>query len=148
MNLRRFLMFVIHNKISIMKKLIDTKGKFSLGVAVIFAFLSILNSCTKDSMSDMYGMGNNNGGSGTPGTNEVWIKGMAFNPSTITVAAGTTITWTNKDAVAHTVTSDTDLFDSGNMGSNETFSFKFTTAGSYTYYCTIHPSMTAKVVVN
>jgi plastocyanin len=73
---------------------------------------------------------------------------MAFNPSTITVAAGTTITWTNKDAIAHTVTSDNKLFDSGSIGSNGTYSFTFATAGTFSYHCTVHPTMTASVTVN
>jgi plastocyanin len=73
---------------------------------------------------------------------------MAFNPKLISVTAGTTITWTNKDAIAHTVTSSTALFNSGSIGANATFSFKFATAGSFSYYCAIHPSMTASVTVN
>lgn len=98
----------------------------------------------------MTGLGNTGGTGGTsgPGVNEVFIQGMAFNPSTITVAAGTTITWTNKDAIAHTVTSLTNLFNSGNIGTGGTYSFTFTTAGSYSYYCAIHPTMTASVTVN
>jgi plastocyanin len=129
-----------------MKKLMNSFSMFSIGVPILFAILSISNSCTKD--SSMYGSGNDNGGSGTPGANEVWIQSMKFKPSVITVAAGTTITWTNKDGVDHTVTSDTDLFDSGDMGNGETFSFTFTTAGSYPYYCAFHPDMTGEVVVN
>jgi plastocyanin len=128
-----------------MKKSIGSISRFSIGFVILVTILTISNSCTKDSM---YGMGNNNGSSGSPGKSEVWIEGMAFNPSVITVAAGTTITWTNKASIAHTVTSDTGLFDSGDIGSNGTFSFKFATAGSYLYHCAIHPSMTAKVVVN
>ncbi len=130
-----------------MKRSIGSKRRFSIVIAILFAILTISNSCTKDST---YGMGNDMGGSGSgsPGTNEVWIQGMAFSPSVITVAAGTTITWTNKATIDHTVTSDTGLFDSGDIGSNGTFSFKFTTAGSYPYHCAIHPSMKAKVVVN
>jgi plastocyanin len=129
-----------------MKKSIGSKTKFSIGITILFAILTISNSCSKS--SSMYGMGNNNGSSGSPGANEVWIEGMAFTPSVITVAAGTTITWTNKASIAHTVTSDKGLFDSGDISSNGTFTFKFTTAGSYPYHCAVHPSMTAKVVVN
>ena len=90
----------------------------------------------------------NKGGSGEPGANEVWIQNMAFNPSTITVAAGTTITWTNKDAVIHNVTSNTGLFSSGSISTGGTFSYTFSTSGTFSYYCTIHPSMTASVTVN
>jgi plastocyanin len=130
-----------------MKKLISSKSRFLIGITLLIATLSISNSCTKssDSMSPTVTPGTKTTG---PGTNEVWIQGMAFSPSTITVNAGTTITWTNKDAVSHTVTSSSGLFNSGNISTNVTYSFKFSTAGSYSYYCAIHPSMTATVVVN
>ncbi len=133
-----------------MKTLNNSKGKMLLSIAFIFAILSISNSCTKSS-DNTYGNNGGNGGDGGkggPGTNEVWIQGMAFNPSIITVIAGTRITWTNKDGVTHTVTSDTGLFDSGSVSSNGTFSYMFSTPGTYPYHCTIHPSMTATVVVN
>jgi plastocyanin len=133
-----------------MKKLIGPQSRLLIGIASLFAILTISNSCTK-TMDNMYGMGSgtgNKGGSGGPGTNEVWIQSMAFNPLTISVAAGTTITWTNKDAVSHTVTSTTNLFNSGAIGTNGTYSFTFTTSGTYPYYCTIHPAMKATVTVN
>ncbi len=131
-----------------MKKSTSSKSRLIIGAAILFAILSISNSCKK-TMSDPYGTGGGTGGSGGPGTNEVWIQGMAFNPATITVAAGTTIKWTNKDLVAHTVTSSSTFpFDSGSIGSNGTWSFTFTTAGNFQYKCTFHPSMIATVVVN
>ncbi len=99
--------------------------------------LLISVSCSKSSSS-----------TGTPGANEVWIQNMAFSPSTITVTAPVTIKWTNKDGIAHTVTSNTGLFDSGNMGGGSTFSQLFDTPGSYPYHCTIHPDMTGTVIVN
>jgi len=83
-----------------------------------------------------------------PGTNEAFIQGMAFDPATIAVAANTTVTWTNKDAVSHTVTSDNGMFSSGSIGTNGTYSFMFTTSGTYKYHYAIHPSMTAEVIVN
>lgn len=86
--------------------------------------------------------------SDVPGPNEVFIEGNTFRPSTITVTAGTTITWTNKDGVNHTVTSTTGLFDSGSISSNGNYPHTFTTAGTFPYYCTIHPFMTATVIVN
>jgi plastocyanin len=110
----------------------------------------VSNSCNKSTAYNTPTTGGTGGtgSSGGPGANEVFIQGMAFNPSSITVTAGTTITWTNKDAVAHTVTSKTNAFDSGNLGTNSTFSFTFATAGSYSYYCKVHPSMVATVTVN
>jgi plastocyanin len=133
-----------------MKKLIGSKSRFLTGIAFIFVILSIFNSCTK-STDYMNGMGSTTGSStgakGGPGPNEVWIQGMAFNPSTITVTAGTTITWTNKDALTHTVTSNSGLFDSGSINANGIYSNTFNTAGTFSYYCIFHPGMIASVVV-
>ena len=78
----------------------------------------------------------------------VAISGYAFDPATLTVKEGTTVTWTNQDSVTHTVTSDTGLFDSGGMSQGDTFSFTFTTAGTYAYHCTPHhASMNATIIV-
>ncbi len=77
--------------------------------------------------------------------NSVEIKGFAFNPATITVAKGTTVTWTNKDSAAHTVTGSG--FDSGSLSKGQTFSYTFNEAGTFDYICTIHPSMKGKVIV-
>jgi plastocyanin len=134
-----------------MKKLISSENKILMGIVSLLIILVFSTSCTKtnDSMSSMGNTsGSSTGSKGGPGTNEVWIQGMAFTPSTITVSAGTQITWTNKDGVTHTVTSNKGLFDSGSIGSNGTYSFTFQTAGTYSYFCSTHPSMTAKVVVN
>jgi plastocyanin len=124
--------------------------KYGLFVSSTFfiLILSILSSCSKSSVYDTSNPGPGPGNKGGPGANEVWIQNMAFNPSSITVAAGTTVTWTNKDAITHTVTSDSNLFNSGNITGSSTFSFKFDTAGTYNYHCSIHNSMTGKVIVN
>ena len=84
----------------------------------------------------------------TQGANEVWIESSAFNPVTITVTTNTTVIWTNMDGIAHTVTSDTGDFDSGNLDSNATFSHTFTTAGTFPYHCTYHSLMLGNVIVN
>jgi plastocyanin len=84
---------------------------------------------------------------GTRGTNEVWLQGMAFNPATLTVPVNTTVKWTNKDGYTHTVTSDSTMFDSGNLDSKATFSFTFVKKGSYKYHCNIHATMTGTIVV-
>ncbi len=131
-----------------MKALVGSKSRISAGIALLFAVLSISNSCTKDAMSDMNGNGDSNGGSKGPGANEVFIQDMTFTPGTISVAANTTIKWTNKDAVTHTVTSDSGLFDSGSITSGGTWSHTFASAGTFAYHCTPHPTMTASVVVN
>jgi plastocyanin len=83
----------------------------------------------------------------SPTGNAVWMQNMAFTPSTLTVPVNTTVTWTNKDPMAHTVTSNSGLFSSGNVNPNATYSFQFTTAGTYPYHCTIHPYMTGTIIV-
>jgi plastocyanin len=80
------------------------------------------------------------------GPKSVAISGFSFNPQMVTVPVGTMVTWTNNDGVRHTVTEDNGLFD-GAVGSGSSFSFTFTKAGTYTYHCRIHPSMTATIVV-
>jgi plastocyanin len=126
-----------------MKSLIDTRRRILINISFLLSILAISGSCTKSSMDDMGGTG----GKGGPGSNEVLIRNMAFDPSTLTVKEGTTITWTNKDGVNHTVTSDAGLFDSGSLGAGGSFSFTFSTAGTYPYHCTLHPEMTAKIIV-
>ena len=78
---------------------------------------------------------------------EVKIDNFVFGPQTITVPVGATVTWTNKDDIPHTTASTDGVFKSKVMDTDEKFSFKFTKAGTYSYYCTIHPKMTGKVVV-
>lgn len=80
---------------------------------------------------------------------EVKIDNFSFGPSTLTVSVGTTVTWTNRDDIPHTVVSadDPKVFKSKVLDTDEKFSFKFEKAGTYPYFCSIHPKMTAKVVV-
>jgi len=80
-------------------------------------------------------------------TDKVEISGFVFKPENITIAVGTMVTLTNKDAAVHTLTSDNDLFDSGNLSKGDTFEYTFNQTGTFGYYCTIHPSMTGKVIV-
>jgi plastocyanin len=82
-----------------------------------------------------------------PSLNQITIQNMAFSPATLTVTAGTTVTWTNKDAIAHSVTSDTGLFDSGSVSGNGTYSYTFSTVGTFAYHCSIHTTMKAQVIV-
>lgn len=75
------------------------------------------------------------------------IKNFAYMPMTVTVAAGSTVTWKNLDGEPHTVTSTDGLFRSGALDQDESFSFKFTKPGVYKYICSIHPKMRAEIVV-
>jgi plastocyanin len=77
----------------------------------------------------------------------VTISGFAFGPVSISVPAGSTVTWTNQDATAHTVTADDGSFDSGSLAQGATFSQTFDTPGTYTYHCAIHSSMTGTITV-
>jgi plastocyanin len=80
-------------------------------------------------------------------TAEVKIDNFSFGPQTITVPVGTTVTWTNRDDIPHTSVSTEDIFKSKVLDTDEKFSYTFTKPGTYPYYCTIHPKMTGKVVV-
>ena len=77
----------------------------------------------------------------------VTISGFAFGPAAVTVTAGSMITWTNQDSAAHTVTADDGSFDSSSLAQGATFSQTFSTAGTVTYHCKIHPSMTGTITV-
>src|ERR1700690_1060994 len=78
---------------------------------------------------------------------EVKIDNFTFNPQTITVKAGDTVTWVNHDDIPHTVTSKTMAFRSKAMDTDDKFSFTFATPGSYAYFCALHPMMTGSIVV-
>ena len=80
-------------------------------------------------------------------TVEVKIDNFSFAPQTLTVAVGTTVTWTNRDDIPHTVVSTDGVFRSKARDTDEKFSYTFVKAGTYPYYCSVHPKMTGKVVV-
>jgi plastocyanin len=77
----------------------------------------------------------------------VKIANFVFGPQTITVPVGATVTWTNVDDIPHTSVSTEGVFKSKVLDTDEKFSYTFTKAGTYPYYCTIHPKMTGKIVV-
>lgn len=75
------------------------------------------------------------------------IAGQAFNPASVTVSVGDSVTWTNADGVAHTATADDASFDTGNIAAGGSDSITFATAGSFPYHCAIHPAMTGTITV-
>ena len=90
----------------------------------------------------------------SPGSS-VPSNGKFFVPETLTVSTGTTVTWTNGDSTLHTVTSGSaesgnsgTEFDSSYLAAGKTFQHPFNTAGTFDYYCTLHPYMKGKVVVS
>jgi len=83
---------------------------------------------------------------GTPNT--VTIDNFFFTPGTVTVKAGTTVTWTNKDDIPHGIASSNNAFKkSGALDTDDSFSFTFTTPGTYQYFCYLHPKMVGTIVV-
>ncbi|HSB71470.1 MAG TPA: cupredoxin family copper-binding protein [Candidatus Methylomirabilis sp.] len=78
---------------------------------------------------------------------QVHIDNFQFTPAALTVPAGTTVTWTNQDDMVHTVTSADQVFSSPSLETDEAFTYTFTKPGIYTYFCKLHPRMTATVIV-
>ena len=80
---------------------------------------------------------------------DVKIDNFSFGPVTLTVPVGATVTWINRDDIPHTVvsTDDSKTFKSKVLDTDEKFSFTFSKAGTYPYFCSIHPKMTGKVIV-
>ncbi len=117
----------------------------ALGVAGVVLFAACGGSTSP------YGGGGGGGGC-TPTTTKVCMETVTFNPASLIVAAGTSVTWQNGTSVSHTVTSDagsTQTYDSGNVGSAGTFTQTFNTAGTYHYHCTYHVAsgMTGTITV-
>jgi len=77
----------------------------------------------------------------------VVIDNFVFSPERLTVKAGTTVTWTNRDDIPHTVAAKDRAFKSKVMDTDESYSFTFSTPGEYAYFCSLHPHMTATIVV-
>ena len=87
-------------------------------------------------------------GQDTPvATNTVAIQNFAFSPTIVTVKTGTTVTWTNRDQDSHTATAMSGVFHSPTLNTGQSYHYTFTTPGRFDYLCTIHPFMTATVVV-
>jgi plastocyanin len=113
------------------KKVVRNRSLFAVAFALLLASLVAVGSATSVA-ADV----------------AVTIDNFHFTPSDITVPAGTTIRWTNQDGPTHTVTSDTaGIFDSGNLAPNASFSFTFSTPGTFPYHCAIHPTMLGRVIV-
>jgi plastocyanin len=91
--------------------------------------------------------GRTTGAQPKPETMEIKIDNFTFGPAELTVRAGTTITWTNRDDIPHTVVSSDKAFKSKVLDTDEQFSSTFSTPGTFSYFCSIHPKMTGKVVV-
>jgi plastocyanin len=82
-----------------------------------------------------------------PDAAQIVIKDFMFSPNALTIKAGSSVTWANKDDEPHSVVSDTGLFRSGAVDTDESFSFKFDKPGTYHFTCSIHPRMVGTIVV-
>jgi amicyanin len=84
----------------------------------------------------------------SPTAAAVSIDNFTFNPPTLTVKAGTTVTWTNKDDIPHGIAATGNTIKRSNaLDTDDSYSFTFTTPGTYQYFCYIHPHMTGMIVV-
>jgi amicyanin len=134
------------------------RGMLIVGLgAALIAAVALIISFARGGGTSTYGMqGMNMAGMTAPAnaqagpaiaTTSVSISGFAFGPTSATVKVGSTVTWTNNDAVDHTVTFDGKTIDSGDLNRGDTFSHTFTKPGTYHYICTIHPFMHGTVTV-
>lgn len=90
---------------------------------------------------------NQSGSSPVEAKNTVTIQNMSFSPALITVKVGDKITWTNQDSVGHSATADDNSFDTGILSQGQSGSVTFDKAGTYTYHCKVHSSMTGTIIV-
>ena len=84
---------------------------------------------------------------GQASATEVRVDNFTFAPDTLTVQVNATVTWVNKDDIPHVIASNDGLFKSRALDTDQKFSYTFTKAGTYPYYCSVHPKMTGKIVV-
>ena len=87
--------------------------------------------------------------SSTPlsGQVSVAISGFAFVPASLTITVGTSVTWTNNDSAPHTVTGNDGSWGSNELAKGDSFTFKFTKAGTFAYHCGVHASMVGTIIV-
>jgi plastocyanin len=78
---------------------------------------------------------------------QVTVEQAMFGPATLTIRAGTTVTWVNHDGDLHTVTSTQGLFASPGLDAGDTFAYRFTAPGTYPYFCALHPHMHGTIIV-
>jgi plastocyanin len=112
----------------------------SLGIAAIVILLAMAADRTR-------GFGSAAAQEKAAAETAVKIDNLTFSPVAVTVPVGSSVRWTNHDDIPHNVTSDDDSFKSKTLRTDENFSYTFNQAGTYSYYCSIHPRMAGKIVV-
>ena len=119
------------------------------GLQAVYFIFFVLSACSKG--GDGYtttGNNTNNNNNNNNTTTSVGIGSSSFSPSSVTIKAGSTVTWTNNVDVVHTATADDGSFNSGDLDYYKTYSHTFSKAGTYPYHCTHHSGMKGTVVVN
>jgi plastocyanin len=86
-------------------------------------------------------------GEAAASTLEVQVDNFTFGPATLTVPVNSVVTWVNKDDLPHVIASNDGLFKSKALDTDEKYSYTFSKAGTYAYFCSIHPKMVGKIVV-
>lgn len=119
------------------------KYYIKIGIAVIILGVVITSGCTQNQQQSPQNTTNNKNTS----YSTVTIQNFTFAPNTLTVKAGTNVTWINQDSAVHDVTSDSGAFSSPDLNKDDKYTYNFTKPGEYSYYCDEHPSMKGKITV-
>lgn len=122
-------------------------GVIIIAMVALLAVLTLTAACGSGDGDNTTATTATPGTTGAGGGAQVVMKSMAFEPASVTIKVGESVTWTNQESATHTVVGDNDEFQSGDLANGASFSFTFDKAGTYTYHCGIHPSMKATVVV-
>ena len=117
------------------------------GVEEVFAFGAPVRTTTEPAGAQAAAQATTQAAAPAGKVVEVKVDNFSFSPQTITIAAGTTVIWTNRDDIPHTVVSDDKVFKSKVLDTDEKFSYTFDKAGNFPYFCSVHPKMTGKVIV-
>jgi len=112
---------------------------------VVIAVATAANYCSKGSS---YGSSDSSGSNTGTNNTTVTMQNNVFSKTSLTIAKGTTVTWTNNDYTTHTVTADDNSFNSGDITAGQSYTKTFNTPGTFPYHCTYHSMMKATVVVN
>jgi len=116
-----------------------TKNKMGLEALLLLGMFLVLSAYSCGTAS------NTSPPTTTSSDNTVTISGFAFNPSSLTIKKGDTVTWINEDSVEHTVTGAN--FQSNPIGNGQTYTHTFDQIGTFNYHCSIHPSMQGEIIV-
>ena len=114
-------------------------------LSIFILTMVVLSACAPQ--EGISGGGATSAAGGTSSDGNVNISGFAFEPASVTIKVGGTVTWINKDGVVHTVVADDKSWSSDNLSKGGQYSHKFEAAGTFTYTCGVHPNMKGTVIV-